>query len=445
MNVIIAGAGEVGGHAAEVLSSIGHSVSVIDLDESRLEQLDESLDVRTLRGHCAHLNVLEEAGIERCELFVAATQIDEINMLAAGLAKSAGAKRTFVRVHHTANFSLRNTDHARNMGIDEMICPEHLTALALARTLRNPGLIALEEFGRGQLIMQTLTVEKGAPAAGQCLADVKLPPSARLATVESETGAHIARASTRIAEGDQVTLIGQAQTFDQARRLFHKGRERHLGVSIMGETATAVWLCRALRGRSFSVRLFVEEHARAEELAEKLDHVTVLEADPTDAMVFAEEHLENVDAFVAVTDDDERNILACAQAKALGVPKAVAVVQRTKYMHLFSHVGIDHAFSPRSVAVNTLRAMIDVTQVRKLATFAEGVAAVYEVHPSRRGRVLGHELRNVELPPQTMIAAVQRGEAVVVPGAEDQILADDVVLVIGPVGLEKELSRSFLD
>lgn len=445
MNVIIAGAGEVGGHAAEVLSALGHNVSVIDLDELRLEQLDDSLDVRTLRGHCAHLDILEEVGVERCDLFVAATQIDEINMLAAGLAKSAGAKKTVVRVHHTANFSLRNTVYSQRMGIDEMICPEHLTALALARTLRNPGLIALEEFGRGQLIMQTLAVDKGAPAVGQRLADIRLPPSARLATVENADGASIARAATEIREGDQVTLIGQLQSFDQARRLFRKGKERHQGISIMGETATAVWLCRALRGRSFSVRLFVEGHARAEELADKLEHVTVLEADPTDEAVFVEEHLEHTDAFVAVTVDDERNILACAQAKALGVPKAVAVVQRSKYMHLFSHVGIDHAFSPRSVAVSAIRSLLDVGEVRALATFAEGVAGVYEVHPSKNSKFLGNELRNLQLPSQAMIAAIQRDDQVMVPGADDQIGEGDIVLIIGPVGIEKQLTKLFLD
>ncbi len=143
MNVIIAGAGEVGAHAAEVLSRAGHNVTVIDLSTDRLRHLDDTLDVRTLAGHCAHVDVLRAAGAEKCDMMLAATQVDEINLLSASFAKAVGARKTIVRVHHTANFSLRGSAYARHLGIDELICPEQLTAIEIARTLRNPGSIAL--------------------------------------------------------------------------------------------------------------------------------------------------------------------------------------------------------------------------------------------------------------------------------------------------------------
>ncbi len=158
MQVIIAGAGEVGGHAAEVLSADGHNVTVIDVSSERLRGLDDTLDVRTLVGHSAHLQVLREAGADRCDLMIATTPVDEVNLLAAFVAKAAGAKKTIVRVHHTANFELRGRSLAGQLGIDELICPEHLVALAISRTLRNPGSIALEEFGRGKLLMQRFPV-----------------------------------------------------------------------------------------------------------------------------------------------------------------------------------------------------------------------------------------------------------------------------------------------
>jgi len=115
MYIIIAGAGEVGVHAAEVLSLAGHAVTVIDISAERLRALLDVLDVRTLVGHCAHVDVLREAGCERCDLLVAATQVDECNLLTASLAKVAGAKQTIVRVHHTANFSLRGTPFLGSM------------------------------------------------------------------------------------------------------------------------------------------------------------------------------------------------------------------------------------------------------------------------------------------------------------------------------------------
>ena len=120
MNVIIAGAGEVGAHAAEVLSQAGHNVTVIDLSADRLRHLDDTLDVRTLGGHCAHVDVLRAAGAENCDMMMAATQVDEINLLSASFAKALGARKTIVRVHHTANFSLRGGEYARRIGIDEL-------------------------------------------------------------------------------------------------------------------------------------------------------------------------------------------------------------------------------------------------------------------------------------------------------------------------------------
>ncbi len=443
MNIVIAGTGEVGSHAAEVLSKDGHNITVIDLDADRVERLSDALDVKTLVGHCAHYQVLNDAGIEHADLFIAATQVDEINLLSAFMAKTAGAKKTIARVHHTANFSLRGTKYAADLGIDELICPEYSTSMAIARTLRNPGSIELEEFGRGQLLMQEIPVTEAASAAGQALADLTLPAGARVATVERDDEVAIARADTMIEPGDLVTLIGDAKTFDSARKLFSRGKEKRMQVAVMGETSTAVWLCRALKNRSFSVRLFVEHRARAEELSEKLEHVTILESDPTDASVIADEHLEKADVFIAVTQDDEHNILSCAQAKTLGLQSVIAVVQSSKYLHLLSHVGIDRVFSPRAVAVKAIERLIHTGGPRLVASFAEGVAEVYEVHPGKKCDILGHELRNIKLPPGSMIAALRRSDKSFVPGADDQLAIGDTILVIGPSGCKAELQELF--
>lgn len=444
MNVIIAGAGEVGRHAAEVLSGSAHNVTIIDLDENRLRQLGDTLDVRTLEGHCAHFDVLIEAGAARCDLMIAATNVDEINLLSASMAKAVGAKSTIVRVHHTANYSLRGTRYAAQLGIDELICPEHLTAMAIARAVRNPGLIAIEEFAEGQMLMQRFPVDEDARGAGKRLSEIQLPQGTRVATVDRDGVARMADAGTVIDSGDFVTLVGEIETFDAARRLFSKTHEHRLHVAIMGETSTAVWLCRAFRAKTSSVRVFVENHERAEELAEKLPHVTVLEADPTDASTFAEEHLERADVFIAATEEDERNLLACAQAKRLGVASVITVVQRAKYLHLLPHVGIDHAFSPRADAVRAILHLLQTGPVRSLATFAGDVAEVYEVTPTRQAPILGHELRNIRMPPLSMIAAIRRSDRVRVPGADDQVLAGDAVLVIGPRGIKPELTELFV-
>lgn len=444
MNVIIAGAGEVGGHAAEVLSQGGHNVTVIDVSADLLHTLSETLDLRTYQGHCAHLEVLQEAGAEECDLLIAATRVDEINMLCASLAKAMGTKKTLVRAHHTANFALRGTVLAARLGIDELLCPEQLTALAVARLLRNPGAIAIEEFGRRQVVMERVPVGAGAAAAGKKLSELELPGSVRVATIEHNGGAVIANAESVVSLGDTVTLFGEAKRLETARKIFQKDKAKHLHIAILGDTPTAVWLCRALKSRIFSVRLYTLDHQRAEELSGKLEHVTVLHADPTDAETFAEERISDVDAFIAATADDERNILACAQAKSLGVSMAIAVLARSTYFHLLPHVGIDHAFSPRSVAVRAIMNLIEDDPVHSLAVFAEEVAEVYEVRPTSKAKVLGKELRNIKLPEQTMIAAIRRGDDVSVPGATDTIDSGDILLVIGPRDIAGQLRKLFV-
>lgn len=444
MNVIIAGAGEVGGYAAEVFSGAGHNVTVIDVAAEKLRGLDDRLDLRTYQGHCAHLAVLEEAGVGQCDLMIAATQVDEINLLTSSMAKLAGAGKTYARVHHTPNYDLRHSPLKAKLGIDELICPEHLTARAVSRRLRNPGAIAIEEFGRDQVTIERVPVEARTQAVGKALADLRLPPNVRVATVERDGVATVAQAGTELREDDVVTFFGETRRFEAARKIFRKSKARHQKVVIMGQTAVAVWLARAMSSRAFSVRMFVEGHARAEALSAKLLHATVIEADPTDSDTFSEEHLEDSDAFISATDDDEHNILSCAQAKRLGVKMLVTVVQRSKYLHLLPHVGIDHAFSPRHEAVRAMWILSNESPIRSLAVIAEETAEVYEVHPSAHCAVLGHDLRNVKLPDRAMVAAIHRGDRVFVPGADDRIESGDRVLVIGPRGYEGTLTTMFV-
>ncbi len=148
MNIIICGNGDVGSHAAEVLASEGHSITVIDLDGVRLRAAEDTMDVRTLVGNCAEATVLREAGVESADMLVAATNVDEVNLLSASIGKAMGAAKCIARVHHTAFFEQKGWDYQRQFNIDRLICPEYSTALSIARKLRNPVALAIEDFAR---------------------------------------------------------------------------------------------------------------------------------------------------------------------------------------------------------------------------------------------------------------------------------------------------------
>jgi trk system potassium uptake protein TrkA len=402
------------------------------------------MDVRGVRGNGTHAELLVEAGCEEADLFIAATHADEQNLLAASVAKGVGARRTIARVHHSAYYDGKGLDYERHFNIDHLVCPERSTAWAIARSLRNPGALAVERFARGRIEMQQLPVSPAARAAGSSLADLPLPSSVRIAVVERGGHAFLPEADTVIQEGDVVTLVGEVKVFENARKLLHTDRQRRTRVLVMGGTAQGVWLCRALRARRFSVRLFEPERQRAEELANKLDWVTVVRGDPMDADSLEEESLDQADTFVALTSDDEQNILSAARAKALSVPHSIAVVQRATYLKLIETVGVDRAFSPRATAVSEIQGLIAAGPMRRLATLAAGVADVFEVRVEKeKAAAVGCALRDVAFPPSAVVAAIQRDGEVRVPGADDEIRLGDTCLIVVPANAVGELRRLF--
>ena len=443
MDIVICGAGQVGSHAAQVLAAAGHNITVIDIDPDRLRNVEDTMDVRTLSGSCSTATILREAGTDKADLLLAATDHDELNLLTASIAKGVGAHKTIARVHHSVFFENRGLDYPAHLGIDRLICPEYSTAQAIARTLRNPGALAVENFARGQIEMEEFPVSPKAPALGKPLLEISLPRGTRLAAIKRGSEVFLPEGNSVIKAGDIVILAGNATSFQQARKVFHDDKLALRRIVIMGGPSMAVWLCRALRDRNFSIRLFEVKRARAEELAQKLEWVTVIQADPTDPDVFEEEHIAQADAFVALVDDDEHNILGCAWAKSMGVQHAAAVVQKPSYLHLLAHIGIDRPFSPRMVAVKEIERLIDESPLRRMSSLAEGIIDVYWVRVGAKAKVIGKPLREIKLTPDWMITAIQQGEQVRVPGADDVVRADDTLLAIGRRGMEDKLKKLF--
>ncbi|NOX58091.1 MAG: Trk system potassium transporter TrkA [Planctomycetes bacterium] len=443
MNIIICGAGQVGLHAAEVMEAAGHNITVIDENATRIRKIEDGLDVRTLRGNCAAAETLVEAGCKSADLVVAATSSDEINILTAAVAKAVGADKTIVRVHHSTYFAQRCLDYKKHLGIDQLICPEYSTAQAIAQTLSNPGTFVIENFARGQVEMHEIPVSEKASAVGIALADLGLPRGTRLAAIGRGSDMFIPDGASVVKPDDRVVLVGNANVFQQARRLFHDDHVRRRRIAIMGGPPTAVWLCRALRKRDFSIRLFEENPERAEELAQKLDWVTVISADPSDVSTFEEEKLDKLHAFVALLDDDEHNILGSAWAKSKGVKQSVAVVQRSDYLHLLASVGIDRAFSPRMVAVRELERFIAGNSLQRIVSLAHGMIDVYRFHVGHKAHCVGKMLREIRLTPKGIVAAIQHGDHVEVPSADHILHADDTLLVIGQPGMESNLRKMF--
>lgn len=441
MNILICGMGEVGTHSAEFLNAAGRSITAIDLDPGRLRTITDTMDVSVLQGNCASASVLREAGAARCDLVLATTDDDEVNLVTASLAKALGAQRVVAHIRHATYFDQADVDYEKHFGIDHIVCPQFATAAAIARSLRNPAAVTIEHFGRGRIDMHEVVIAEKAAAIGKPLSELQLPPGTRVAAVTREKEPFIPVASTALQPGDRVVLVGDTGVFDELLRRLGVQETRRKTVVIMGGTPMAAWLCEVLRKRGWSIRLFETDRERAEELAQRLEWVTVLNADPSDRSVFAEEHLGQADVFIAMHQHEEENIVGAVFAKAGGVTESIAVVERARYLDLLYHIGVDRAYSPGMVAAKELEMLLDDSSFQRLAALASGVE-VFLVH------ITEHELRGerplteMNLSPNGVIAAMRRGGEVWVPGARDVIRPGDSLMVIGRAGKEREIRRS---
>jgi trk system potassium uptake protein TrkA len=443
MNIIICGAGKTGAHAAEILAADGANVTVVDESQTSLDMLADNLDVATLVGQPTAAKVLQNAGVADADVVIATTDSDEVNLLCASTASYLGADRTFATVTHSTYLNRDILDYSKIFSIDSLICPAFSAARAIASHLRNPAAMKVESLVGHTIEVQQFEASKGAPGLGRLLSDVELPRGARIAAITRNGETYLPSGDSTVDEGDEVLIVANSDVFHDARRVFRTKDAGRRSVVIMGGSPVAVWLCRTLQNRGFSIRLFETDVNRANELAEKLPWVTVMNADPTDPNVFTDEHLENADAFVALTND-EHNILSCAWAVGLGVEETYPLVTRNDYAPFVKAMGLTHTFSPRELAVAEIRQRLARKQMTKVASLAGDALTIYRIRVGKGAPVAGVPLSDLTLMPNCMVIVLEHDEHFgVVPSAHAILDERDVVFVIVHSEFESELRTLF--
>ena len=431
MRIVVLGAGTVGSSIANRLCGEGHSVTVVDHDADRTRRVYDEMDVRTVTGSAAQSSALFQAGVLGADLCLAVTGSDEVNMIAASMAKAMGARRTIARVYASVFRDLSTFDYQRHFQIDRMLSLEHLSAMELAREIRHPGAVAVESFARGELEMQELIVSEDTAAVEVPLRDLKLPSGVRICSISRGGALKIARAEDRVTPGDRITLIGTREDIDDVHGKFQKSLPPKLGVVIAGGGETGYHLARVLEGRRFSVLLLEVDRQRCEFLAAHLKHATVVNADAQRRASLEEERVGSADVFVACTGEDEDNIMSCVEARELGAQTIMCVVGRPDYANVVGKLGIDHTVSPRKVIAKEVMSFLNTGAVISRTPLAddEGIE-ILEIEVVDGAPATEHVLANLDLPPQCLIGAVIRESYVMVPGADDRFVPGDTVVAL---------------
>jgi trk system potassium uptake protein TrkA len=392
---------------------------------------NDELDVRVVTGSAAQSSVLFQAGVLDAELCLAVTGSDEVNLIAASMAKAMGAHRSVARVYAPVFRDLSTFDYQRHFQIDRLLSMEHLSAMELAREIRHPGAGVVENFARGELEMQELVIAEKTSAVGVPLRELKLPPDVRIGSIRREGVISIAGAADHLAVGDQITLIGAREDIDEVKDLFQREQPPKRGVVIAGGGETGYHLARVLEGRRFGVVVMETDRKRCEFLAAHLEHATVVHADAQRRTSLEEERVGSADVFVACTGDDEDNIMACVEAKELGAKTIMSIVDRPDYANVVGKLGIDHAVSPRDVTAREIQGLLNTGAIiSRMPLARSGDIEILEIEVLEGAPATEHVLAKLDLPPQCLIAAVIRESYVHMPGADDRLNPGDTVVAL---------------
>ena len=430
MHIIIIGGGDIGYPLAKALSA-QHDVFLVDRDPLRAHRFSH-LDVEFVGGSGTSPDVLRNAGVEKCDLLIAATRLDEVNIVACSLGSGLGAKRTVCFVTKADLLEQRsgNDSLQRNFGIDEIIWPEAQLAAGIERIIMAPGAVDAELFAGGRIELLEFRLDAASPFVGREVASLALPAGVVIIALKHEHSTSIPSGQTVLEAGDKVVLMGTRDGMTDLRPIIapaSRDSDRQM-VTIIGGGDVGFRLAQSL-DRVDGIRLVVieRERERGELLAAALRNALILRGDGTDLELLESEEIGRSDVLVSVIDNDERNLLASLLGHQLGVRKVITRVSKPSNHHLFERVGIDVALSARGAAVTSVIHGIDGGRASLLAVLEEGQARVVEL--AVPGGFQSTAVRDLGLPKDSIIGSVLRDGAVIVPRGDDRVQGGDRLLV----------------
>ncbi|HSH09527.1 MAG TPA: Trk system potassium transporter TrkA, partial [Oceanipulchritudo sp.] len=403
MKVVIVGAGEVGRHLSHVLSEAGHDVTVVETDPDRANLMDEEYNIRVITGSGSSAEILKRAIADGCDQFLAMTSRDETNIIACSLARVLGAKTVISRIHDQTFTDTSHVNYPLHFGIDMMLNPEGLCAVELAKSIRNPARIAVENLARGQIEAQRITVDERARFRGKSLREIKLPPQIKFGFYQRGEEQDIPSADTILETGDIVTVFGPPNELYKLRaNLDPHVTGKEVKVVIFGGGETAVALVRLLNNPRFKVRVIEQDEEKCRRLAERFPTATFINGDGTSLRLLEEEQIGNADYFVASTSDDERNIMTSVQAAKLGAKHVQTVINKSDYeeilYNLRSALGIETLVAPRLVTANEVLRYSSSAPYIELFSFPNQAARILEIHVSLDSPCAGKRLKEIAWP-----------------------------------------------
>ena len=451
MKIVIEGAGKVGSHLAKLLSAEANEITVIDEDESRLAVLASTADVITVHGSASSIAVLRDAAVDKADLFIAVNPFtsQDVNIVSALLAKKLGCQKVCARIDDESYLSYENKYLFTEMGIDMMFYPEKIAAGEIIDLLKRTASTESMDFARGKLQMAVFRLEEDSPLLDMKLAEFSAALSDdaaqfRVVAVTRGTETLMPRPDMRFKYHDLVFIITRREGLVPIMNFLGKSNVEVGKLMILGAGQIGGMVARSMGKQIESVKVIDTDRKRCLELSERTgDNVIVVQGDGRNSDFLLEENIRDYDAFVAVTGNDEVNILACVAAHKFGVRRTIAQVENLEYVKLAEDMGVDAVINKKLITAGRIFKMTLSNKVRFIKYMHGTDAEVLEYIVAPGSRITKAPVKDLPFPRNAVIGGVIRGNDSFIAVGDTCIEAYDRVAVFALPSAVKEVDRFF--
>lgn len=443
MKIIIAGAGEVGSHLAKMLSNENQDIIVIDSDQDKLDLLDSHYNLMTLKGSTSSLDTMRTAGINGADLYIAVTPYETRNIASCAIAKKLGVKKTVARIDNYEFMKPENRKIFKELGIDTLIYPEHVASQAIDLSLSHNWARYWAELGDGQLNLIGVKIRNNSKLCGVKIKD--MPVSAHhfhVSAIKRNAETVIPGGNDTIEDNDIVYFITTPEYVEEVRELCGKRSKDIKKVMIMGGSQIALRFCLDFQNK-YRILIIDINRDRCEFLAAELPDVEVVNGDGRDVEVIRENNVYQYDAFVALTNQSETNILSCLTAKDFGVVKTIADVENLQFYSLAENLNIGHSINKKLMASSSIFQILLDSDESNSKFLALTDAEVCELEVRDKAKITKSPVKDLHLPwGMTLAALIRNGHAELI-GGMTHIKPGDHVVVFCLTGTISKIEKWF--
>jgi trk system potassium uptake protein TrkA len=443
MKIIIAGAGEVGTHLAKMLSKENQDITLIDNDQTKLDVIDSNYNLMTWNGSTSSFESLREVGVHDTDLYIAVTPFETRNLASCAIAKKMGAKKTVARIDNSEFLIPENRQLIRELGIDFVIYPEHLAANDIALSLTHNWARYWGELHNGELLLIGVKIHSNSVLLNVKLKDLPVTThDFHIAAIKRNNETIIPNGNDEIFTDDVVYFITTPPYIQQVRELCGKTKKVIKKALIMGGSRIAKRFA-TLYHDKFHIKILETDMSVCERLATELPDCEIVYGDGRDIEVLRENNIYQYDAFLALTESSETNILTCLTAKEFGVPKTIADVENLQFLGLAENLNIGNTINKKLLASSRIYKILLDADESNSRFFALADAEVAEIYVKKGAKITRSPVKDLNLPFGMTLAAMVRNNEVMLVNGNTHIVAGDYVVVFSLMGTIQKIEKWF--